>query len=271
MEQSPTKRSSLAPAFLVVLAIAGSGVGVLIYQSTQKENPPPNTAGFDLSQTTARRDASSGQPGQGLPAAPTDSTDMSRQAPPSMPQTGSLYNAGPAGGGAEAERLSEKEFLAKHDAEIRQYQKQLDELTARYYQKHAVVREVDAAFGGMERYMAVKRRYEADRDLYKWARDVAALPEVRTVIRKYAARPDVWPVAVDMMIETLKMKPPSPEVYKEITRVMTQDPTLMDFTGKVAQDIQPNLTVGVMALAGKDLTPLNKVIKDLSLDKKQSP
>lgn len=168
-----------------------------------------------------------------------------------------------------SEQANEKQFLAQYDGAVRNYQRRLNEIGMRYYKKCPIVREVDSAFANLPRYMAIQRRYNADRDLYKWARDTAALPEVRTTIKKYLARPEAWTAAVDMMLEALKQPPPAP-VYQEVARFMTHDPGLVDLTTKVLSDAKPNLTTGVVALAGKDLTPLQGVIKDLSLDKNPS-
>jgi hypothetical protein len=180
-----------------------------------------------------------------------------------------LSGAGPAAG-SEAKLTREKQFLARNDGAVLAYQQRLNEIGMRYYKKYPVVRQVDSDFASLPRYMAVMRRYQADRDAYQWARDTAALPEVRDTIKKYLARPEAWGVAADMALDALKQRPP-PALYQEVARVVTEEPAVRELVKNVEADVQPNLTVGVMALAGKDLTPLQGVIKDLSLDKKTSP
>jgi hypothetical protein len=164
-----------------------------------------------------------------------------------------------------SDRAREKQFLAQYDGAIRQYQARLNEIGMRYYKKNPIVRQVDADFAGMSRYMAIKHRYEADRDAYQWARDTAALPEVRITIRKYLSNPQAWEVAVDMALEALKQPPPAP-VYKEITNFMVSDPAMLTMTKNVASDAQPNLSMAVTAVSGKDISPIQKVMSDLNIN-----
>ncbi len=176
---------------------------------------------------------------------------------------------GPAGTGAVSaeERNREKQFLAQYNGTLKQYQTKLTTICMRYREKYPIVRQVDEDFGGLSRYMAIRRRYDADRDPYQWARDTASLPEVRTMIRKYLSKPEAWSVAMDMMLDALKQPPPLP-VYKEVQRIMLTDSAMLDITNKVADDVKPNLPTAVTAMMGKDTTPLQKVMTDISLDKR---
>ena len=176
---------------------------------------------------------------------------------------------GPAGTSTVpvGERNREKQFLAQYDGTIKQYQARLSAICARYREKYPIVKQVDDDFGGLSRYMAIRHRYEADRDLYQWARDTASLPEVRSTIRKYLAKPEAWSVGMDMMLEALKQPPPAP-VYKEVQRIMLTDSTMLDITNDIGRDVQSDLPIAVTSMAGKDTAPLQKVMTDLSLDKK---
>ncbi|MCX5796446.1 MAG: hypothetical protein NTY77_13215 [Elusimicrobia bacterium] len=165
------------------------------------------------------------------------------------------------------DRTREKQFLAQYDGQIKQYQAQLSAIGLRYREKRPIVKEVDEDFSKLTRYMAVKRRYEADRDLYQWARDTASLPEVRTTIRKYLSRPEAWSVAVDMAIDALKQPPPAP-IYKEIQHFMLTDSVMSDITDDVMRSAKPNMPNAVSAMVGKDVTPLQQVMTGLNLQNK---
>jgi hypothetical protein len=205
------------------------------------------------------------QPPQGQPGSASDSLAFITNREP-FPQVAGNGPVGTAGVSA-AERSKEKQFLAQYDGMIRQYQTRLGAICMRYREKFPIVRKVDEDFGGLSRYMAVKRRYEADRDLYQWARDTAALPEVRTTIRKYLSNSDAWKVAIDMSLEALKQPPPAP-VYKEVQRMLLTDPVMRDITDDISRDVTPNMGPAVLAMAGKDVTPLKQVVADLGLEKK---
>ena len=185
-----------------------------------------------------------------------------------FPQVAGNSPAGPSAGGVPTgERNREKQFLAQYDGAIKQYQARLSSICMRYREKYPIVKQVDEDFGGLSRYMAIKRRYEADRDLYQWARDTASLPEVRTTIRKYLGQPEAWSVAMDMMLEALKQPPPAP-VYKEIQRVMLTDSSMVSITEDIGRDVKSDLPVAVTAMVGKNTAPLQKVMADLALDKR---
>ncbi|MDD5630171.1 MAG: hypothetical protein PHU21_13975, partial [Elusimicrobia bacterium] len=173
----------------------------------------------------------------------------------------------PAAAAPASDRAREKEFLAKNGAALRDYEQRLGKISKRYYKNHPIAREVDSAFANLPRYMAVLHRYQRDRDLYQWARDTAALPEVRATIKQFLSRPEAWVAAAQMATEVLKQQPPPAPIYQEVTRFLNHDPAMLEMTAKVMSDAQPNLTTGVAALAGQDLAPLEGVIKDLSLAK----
>lgn len=191
--------------------------------------PPP------LSDQDSTRLAATSKPGEARPAAP----------------------AAPSGN-----RAREKAFLAQHDGEIRKCQDRLREIGMRYHAKSALVRQIDAEFAGMDRYMALKKRYEADRDAYAWARDAIALPEVRQTIRKYVTKPEAWSVFSDIMIEALK-EPPPKAVYDEMRNFVKQDPSVTDYASELTQAIGENSQAVFGALSGKDSKALSELAMDL--------
>lgn len=55
MDDKAPRRSSKVLALMALLAVAGSAVGVIIYQLSQKEKLPADTAGFDITKTQESR------------------------------------------------------------------------------------------------------------------------------------------------------------------------------------------------------------------------
>jgi hypothetical protein len=71
MDEQAPRRSSKSAAILAVLAVAGSAVGVMIYQLSQKDKPTTDTAGFDISKIQESRpapNAAQTPPGSGAQA-----------------------------------------------------------------------------------------------------------------------------------------------------------------------------------------------------------
>ncbi|MBI5241658.1 MAG: hypothetical protein HY926_14390 [Elusimicrobia bacterium] len=213
-------------------------------------------------------------PGQPIPGQPQPAPDQAQPTSDSLSfvtNTGGDQWGSRVAGVSASQRAKEKQFLVQYDELIRKYQERLSAIGLRYREKNPVVRQVDEDFGKLNRYMAVKRRYEADRDLYQWARDTAALPEVRTTIRKYLSNPEAWKVAIDMSLEALKQPPPAP-IYKEVQRMMLTDPALIDITKDIGDEATKNVGPAVvsMATSGKDIGPLKQVVADLGLGPKPS-
>ena len=74
MNEEAPRRSSKSAAILAVLAVAGSAVGVVIYQLAQKDKPMVDTAGFDISKTQESRPVQNTAQTLIGSAAPTDRT-----------------------------------------------------------------------------------------------------------------------------------------------------------------------------------------------------
>ncbi|MBI5208714.1 MAG: hypothetical protein HY927_01925 [Elusimicrobia bacterium] len=195
---------------------------------------------------------------------PLSNQDSTQLAATSKPAAPAPVLAAPSGN-----RAREKAFLAQHDGEIRQCQDRLRELGMRYHAKSALVRQIDAEFAGMDRYMALKKRYEADRDAYAWARDTIALPEVRQTIRKYVTKPEAWSVFSDIMIEALK-EPPPKAVYDEMRNFVKRDPSVTDYASELTQAIGENSQAVFNSLSGKNSKALHELALDLGTQRPSS-
>lgn len=156
---------------------------------------------------------------------------------------------------SDAQRAHEKEFLRQHDAKIRKYQAYLDALGRKY--KNAEVAKMDAEFAGMDRFMALKAQYAKDRDAFKWARGVVALPEVRDAVLRYSSNPGVLGALVGAALEALRNPPPA-AVYQEMLGFFSSDsqmvPYMHDLAGNTAQNVAGALPYALPA--GTDITPL---------------
>ena len=158
--------------------------------------------------------------------------------------------------------LNEEQFLRAHAAEIQAYHAKLGAIGERYYQRYKVVRDVDAAFTAMPRYMEVRDQFIRERNPFKFARDAIALPEVRAEIARRLAQPDAWKVAVGMMTEALK-NPPPPELYKAAQQFMASEQMteyLKDFTTEASK----NAAVVAKALPETDVAALSKLAQDVA-------
>ncbi|MBI4675971.1 MAG: hypothetical protein HY748_00110 [Elusimicrobia bacterium] len=238
----------LLAAFFMMRGGGETGVA-----SSGKAFFPKPGAAPDSSQALSRGPA----PGPGQ--AGGDSTSfVSRPAGVTLPSASEA--AATAAG--QPDRAREKGFMARHGAEFRGVEARMAEIGARYHRTRPIVREVDAAFGRLPDYMALKRRYEKDRDPYQFARDAISLPEVRRTIRKYMARPEAWGVAADMALEGLRDPPPKP-IYDEVKRFLREDSTMKKAGDSIAEEAAANVTVGMPALVGKDIRPVQNLLAEL--------
>ncbi|MFH1723562.1 MAG: hypothetical protein ABII00_02955 [Elusimicrobiota bacterium] len=181
-----------------------------------------------------------------------------------VPETGGAYRKDRKGDG-RFEREREEEMIKKYDPMIRKEVKRLSRITKRYHKKHAVVREVDRAFGKLPRYMALREQYLKDRNAYDFVRGAIALPEVRRLIRKYSLDVDVWKVALGMSSEAMKQKPPKP-LYDEIVRFFTTDKKVSKFVADWTNWMMPNMGKMVTRAVppGADLSALTSLGTDLN-------
>ncbi|HBL17952.1 MAG: hypothetical protein A2X36_06545 [Elusimicrobia bacterium GWA2_69_24] len=267
------ERQSSSAWLFALLPLAILGGFIFVYIQRQGEEPlpakTPEVSEFNLPEAPEVKpdDPLTRELAPVVPSGPTPEA-----APPKGPglsgfvaETDGMFSRDPKAI-AEAKREGEKEFIKKYDPAIRKEQERLSRIGAKYYKKYAVVREVDAAFGSLPRYMALKQQYNKDRDAYEWARKTVALPEVRDMIRKYALKPDVWKAAVEMSLEGVKQTPPKP-VYDEMVRFLTSDKSVGDFIGKFTKWMTPKvpgiLTQGAIP-PGVDLAPLQNIMSEVA-------
>ena len=250
------KRSSGGIALLVFLAIGGSAVGVMIYQSMQgKAKPGYDTSGFDISKVDAP------PPPKPVAAAPA------AQAPASAPvQAVAVARPAPvAEKPLSARGAREKQFVDNYGKALRQYQGRLTRIADSAYRKYPVVREVDHDFGQLDRYMAVKRRFEQDNNPFNFARDAIALPEVRKTISKYLADPRAYTAAMSMMTQTVKEEPPPKEVYGAAKDFMVNDPSMTHYMDDFIKEIMGNTPAMIQGVSpDTDTSAIAGIMKDVA-------
>lgn len=264
-------RNKLLGAFTALVIFASIALGTFVYLSSRPSSSVGSGEGFDLAQVEERKPVVVAPP---APAQPQDMRPMIGESPDS-PIAGPAGSAPPratapaaSASGAEpaptAARAREKAYLAAHGKEIAAYHAKLDAIAMKFYKTHPVVRDVDRAFAGMSRYMAVKRQFDKDRDPYKFAREAIALPEVRSEIARRAADPAVWNAAISMMLQALKNPPPA-SLYGEAKNFMTGDEKVAgyvtEFTGVVTSNVGA-LVKGIPRDA--DVRPLEKLARDVA-------
>jgi len=267
MQDAPGPRSSGVGWILAVIPLFLLG-GVAFYymnKSVPPPEPPKQEAYSEFNLPTAPPPA---DPFAGAKLPPPGA----RHAPQTKESLG-LSGFSPEGDGIfkrtpgqkrSAQNAREKAFIKKYDHIIRKEQERVDAIAVKWWKKSKMIREMDAAFGGLPRLMKLKQKYEKDRDPYSFARDAVSLPEVRKMIRKYSTKPEVWGIAVDMALEALQKKPPKP-VYDEMARFLSSDKKVGGFIGKYTEWIAPKVpqivTQGLPP--GKDLGPIQSVLADV--------
>jgi len=189
-----------------------------------------------------------------------------------QPIAGGLFDGSPAesGSGPAAasgraaetredltDRQHEIEFMRKNGRAFKRYEAYLSDLGRKYKAKYPAIREMDADFAKMDRYMALNRQYAKDRDAYKWVRGVAALPEVRKKIMSYAGNPAVLGPMIQVCMEALKNPPPS-AIQAEAMRVLTSDKEVAPYVNSVSAGAMSSLTMALPSSIppGTDITPL---------------
>ena len=161
---------------------------------------------------------------------------------------------------ADATTASEHAFLRKYGPAVKKYQDYLTALGERYIKKYPIARQIDSDFAKMDRYMALKRQFDSDRDAYKWARGVMALPEVRSKLISYSSNPEAIKVALSVVSEVLSNPPPQP-IYDEVLRFVGTDEKAAAYVSEMTLQTMGNVSSVIPALAasGVDLAPLAQI------------
>ncbi|MCX5796644.1 MAG: hypothetical protein NTY77_14215 [Elusimicrobia bacterium] len=182
MEEEAPRRSSKGIAVLAVLAVAGSAVGVMIYQLTQKEKPAADIAGFDISKTQESRPAPSSA--QALPgsAAQTDRT---------MFQTEDLGKMRfGVGGGNTAKAIAQK-AADSFTAACRKAEGMVQALAISYTKRYPSISKLGRDWMGYPDLKKLNDDYMRDHDPVAFLHGTAQSKNFAKLLVKYAADPAV--------------------------------------------------------------------------------
>lgn len=156
------------------------------------------------------------------------------------------------------QRAHEQKFLREHGTEISKYQGYLASLGKKYTNQE--VAKMNAEFAANGRVMALKEQYQKDKNPYRWARGMIALPEVRNALVHYSANPKVLGSMSKVTLEALK-NPPSPALYRETVRFLSKDSQMSTYmkelTGSLGETIPKTLPKALPG--GTDTTPLENL------------
>jgi hypothetical protein len=274
MADESSSRGVGAGAIVVAVLIGGSFIGAVgWYWLTNRKGPALNTDGFDVAAVTPEsaptaRYAAPKRTQEGMLIKSDGNLSFSENAAASGGQGQAHANAVAAAAGAavgsDYDRRAEAAFLARHGAELANYERRLGRITSRYYKDYPVVRQVDKDFARMPRYMAVKDQYARSGDPFTFVRDAIALPEVRNEIAQKMADPAAWVAAIGMVSAALK-DPPPPAVYQAAQQFMTGDPAMTAYMSDFTQIATKNAPIIAQSIPpGTDLSALSKLANDVS-------
>ena len=263
MEEEEQKKGWAVWAILAVCILATVMVTKWMIKANSSA-PAALTEEYTAAEPKAVEDAD-GPPEDDLPARETEK--------------GRTGSAGAEAGGASAgqartqaqpaemsdEARREAAFLRKHDKEIKRYQDYLASLGRKYRAQYPALKRLDSDFAKMDRYMALKKQYDSDRDAYKWARGTIALPEVRKRLLSASTDPEVMKGLIGLALEALK-HPPSNAIHDEMLRFLCSDKQAAPYVDSMSMDVVQNLTMTLPSAVtpGMDLTPLKKIGDEIS-------
>ena len=278
MSDQVPRRGSGLQAFLMIAALAASfAVGGYYWYMGSHGTTRLAETGFDVARvespapvsnyTAPAAPKSSPMPIAGLPGMQTAGAAAPAEQAGQFQRGGGGAAAQPAepGGPSAADRAREKEFLAKHGAELKAYEgRVLNPIAQKWFRNNATVRRVDAEFARLPRYMALKRQVDKDHDPYAFARGAIALPEVRAEITKCLSDPEVWKAAFGMINEALKSPPPK-AIYDEAKRFMQHTEGVTDY---MANEFVPAAQKNQSAIMGAlgpetDISGLQRLAQDI--------
>lgn len=234
MGEVTPRRSSKGIAILAIVAVAGSAVGVMIYQLSQKEKSAADTAGFDISKTQENRTAQS--TAQALPG-------NSPQSDRTMFQTEDLGKMRFGAGGSTAKTGSQgQESPDSFTAACRRAESKVQDLAVAYTQRYPSI----ARFGNeWMHYPDLKKLnddYMQNHDPIAFLHGTARSKNFAKLLAKYATDP-----AVQSFVKTGITQAPS-EVTSSAMSLLKADNAINTVVTNVAtaMGLPPALTAGLL-------------------------
>ena len=199
MDQQPPRRTSGAAAWLTGLLLAGSAVGVMFWQLSQKQKPLAFTPGLD---SVAPQDRS--QPAPYPAAAPQSGLDMVKpgaapQAPArvlGVPALPAKENARPEAAARQGEPQSAAPAFT--DA-VRRSEAKARALAIGYTKRYPVILHYGQDWMSKPDLKKLNDDYMADHDPVKFLRGLAGSPSFPELTAKYARDPAVQAFAKEAL------------------------------------------------------------------------
>jgi hypothetical protein len=187
MDDGTSKRSSKGMALLAVLAVAGSAVGVMIYQLSQKDKPTAETSGFDIAKTQETRPVES--TGQSLPGSDA-------QADRTMFQAEDLAKMRFGSGGDTAKPGAQKSSDDFTTA-CRKMEGKVQALAVAYTRRYPSIVQYGKDWMSYPDLRKLDQDYMRDHDPISFMRGAAQSKSFAKLLAKYAADPALKSFVMD--------------------------------------------------------------------------
>ena len=235
MDEESPRRSSQGAAILAVLAVAGSAVGVMLYQLSQKEKPRTDIAGFDLAKTQESRPAAdSGNPLPG--AAAPDRT---------MLQSGDMKMRFGEGGSPTAQATAQAAAQKATDSfteACRKSEGKAQALAQAYTKRHRSIAQYGRDWMNYPDLKKLNDDYMRDHDPVAFLRGTARSKNFAQLMVKYARDP-----ALQSLVKEGIAQAPG-EVTSSAMSLVKEDNSIKTVVANVAAalGLPPALTAGVL-------------------------
>lgn len=191
MDQAPPPRSSMGFAVLAFLAVAGSAVGVFVYQHFQGgERPATDLSGFDISQTSETPPPGSSRPGplaDGPPGRPESGLGMVRTG-----MTGMQF-------GAKGPQTQKEKADGNFSELCRNNEAKMRTLAQKYTRQYPAIARYGRDWMSYPDLKKLNDAYMRDHDPIKFLRGAAASPNFGQLVKKYATEPAIQSFVKDAM------------------------------------------------------------------------
>jgi hypothetical protein len=232
MSEEGPSRSSTGAAVLAVLVVAGSAVGVMIYQLSQKEKTPTGLAGFDLSKTQESRPAAGGT--LPLPGGPAPDRTMLQ-----TDELGKLRFG--EGSSSSPQAAAQKATLSFTEA-CRKSEGKAQALAQAYTKRYPSIAQYGRDWMGYPDLKKLNDDYMRDHDPVAFLRGAARSKNFAKLVVKYARDP-----ALQALVKEGIAKAPG-EVTSSAMSLLKEDAVIKNVVGNVAESLglPPALTAGIM-------------------------
>jgi hypothetical protein len=217
---------------LAVLAVAGSAVGVLIYQLSQKDKPLADTAGFDISKTQESRLAPGSAPAPPGSAAPIDRTMFQAE------DLGKMR----FGAGGNAAKAADQKAPDSFTEACRKVEGKVRALAIAYTKRHPSIARYGRDWMSYPDLKKLNDDYMRDHDPVAFLRGTARSQNFARLLAKYAPDPAVQSFVKDGIVQA------PGELTSSAISLLKEDNAIKTVVSNVvaALGLPPALTAGVL-------------------------